>query len=73
MTNLLRDNKCLSCNYYDSDANDYYHEWCNHPTLEEETDKYISDECQGDYYNWVKICPLTGKSPYIEEGGNNGS
>lgn len=56
MAKLTKDNECLFCKFYESDANDYYHEWCNHPDISEE--KYLDEEIE-----YVLICPLTNKSP----------
>ena len=60
MADLLKNNNCLSCEFYESEANDYYYQWCHHPDI----DQYTTDEFDGDSDNWVKYCPLTGKPPY---------
>ena len=60
MADLLRNNKCNGCKFYDFEANDYYYQWCQHPDV----DKYTTDGFGGDINNWVKYCPLTGKPPY---------
>lgn len=58
MARLLRGNSCVvSCEYYDSEANDYFHEWCCHPDIRD----YLDLDEESEY---VARCPLTNKSPY---------
>ena len=66
MSALLKNNNCIGCEHYESEANDYYYQWCTHPKLEEEPEKYLTDEWGGDASEWVKFCPLDSKPPYSE-------
>ena len=41
MANLLRSNSCNQCQYYESEANDYFFQWCLHPDLEGYLREYL--------------------------------
>ena len=70
MADLKTGNSCIGCKHYESEANDYYYQWCHHPNVDAEGDKgkYLYQEYDNnsysDYTYFVSICPLTGKPPY---------
>jgi len=67
MANLLRGNDCGGCEYYESEANDYYYEWCHHPNIDDEDNEGNSiylKENGGDVYEYVAICPIDKRSLY---------
>ena len=64
MADLKHNNDCLGCEHYESDANDYYYEWCHHPNIEDEDEEgnYLyQEENGGDLSFFVNKCPVSGE------------
>jgi len=57
---LQNDNECpLNCPHYESDANDYYHQWCLHPDIEVECwEENFKVYKHLNYDEYVVKCPL---------------
>ncbi len=62
MADLLKDNNCLGCEHYESDANDHYYQWCLHPDAGDNLEE--NDNPYADITEFVAKCPITNKSPY---------
>jgi len=63
MPNLKHHNTCFDCEFYDSDANDYYYEYCQHP----EAGSHIREASfYEDASEYIMTCPKTGTSPYTD-------
>ena len=66
MADLLRDNNCSGCEFYDYEANDYFHQWCLHPEAEDHLQQNPRWP-NADIREFVTTCPQTGSSPYADE------